>query len=56
MINFNEIFSKLLVFPVEYIESELFDTIEKLDISKEYKEEFEEYEIGREKGELLKDV
>lgn len=54
--SFNEIFSKLLVFPVEYIESELFDTIEKLDISKEYKEEFEEYEIGREKGELLKDV
>lgn len=54
--SFDTIFSKLLVFPVEYIESELFDTIEKLDISKEYKEEFEVYEIGAEKVELFFDV
>ena len=53
--SFNEIFSKLSVFPTEYIES-LWDTIEKIDITKEFKEEIEEYEIGREKGELLKDA
>ena len=51
-----EINELLKVFPVKYTENELFEAIDKINITNQYTEFFDTGDLGREKGELLKDL
>ena len=51
-----DIIDLLKVFPVKHTEDELFETIEKINITNQYTEFFDTGDLGREKGELLKDL
>ena len=51
-----DIIDLLKVFPVKHTEHELFDTIERINITHQYTEFFDSGDLGREKGELLKDL
>ena len=51
-----EITDLLKVFPVKHTEHELFETIEKFNITNQYTDFFDSGVLGSEKGELLKDL
>lgn len=50
------ILENLRHFPQKYSENDLFELIDKIDITDDYEKHFNNYELGKEKGELFLNI